>query len=293
MKPGSFSYRRPRSVTEALDLLREFSGEAKIIAGGQSLVPAMNLRLAAPGVLVDLGGIPALSELSVDERGRLLAGPMVTHARFLDDPRVQAGWPAIGKVMPYVAHEAIRTRGTLGGSLCHADPAAEWPALCMLLDASMTICGPGYSREVGAPDFSVGVYETALKEGELLAGVAFPPFAPGWRWGFCEISRRHGDFALAGAMAGLRFDAGVIREARLVVFAVEDRPRRMDAALSHLVGHAPAADGLAMAALSAATAVSPRSDLHASADFRQDLVLACVERALGDAAGPEPIGAAR
>jgi len=274
-------------------LLREYAGDAKIIAGGQSLVPAMNLRLATPKMLVDLGGIPALSELRVSESGYLYAGAMVTHGRFLSDPLVLRDWPMIGKVLPHVAHEAIRTRGTLGGSLCHGDPAAEWPALCMLLDARMTLCGLEGKREVAAHEFSLGVYETAVREGELLEKVCFPPFDTEWRWGCCEVSRRQGDFALAGAMVGLRLRGGVLIDARLVVFGVEDKPRRMDAELSHLLGQPPSISGFSRAGLFAAMNVSPRADLHASADFRQDLVIVCVERALWDAAGTEFSGVAR
>lgn len=290
MKPSAFVYRRPASLAEALDLLRRHPEDARVIAGGQSLVPAMNLRMATPGMLVDLAGIETLSALEVASDGSLSAGAMVSHNRFLRDDRVKSGWPAIGLAVRHVAHEQIRNRGTMGGSLCHADSAAEWPAVCLLLDAEMSLAGPRGERTVTADDFVRGLYETALEPGELLSFVRFPAPLRGWRWGFHEIARRRGDFALAGALAGLAVDENfVVTAGRLVVFAVEDRARRLDGALSGAVGRRLDEIDKDLAGLSAAASVDPRSDLHASAEQRFHLVHACVMRALA-AAMQEPTG---
>ncbi|OWT54844.1 FAD binding domain-containing protein [Candidimonas nitroreducens] len=289
MKPSAFAYRRPASLQEALSLLEQ-GDDVKIIAGGQSLVPAMNLRMATPGVLVDLAGIESLSALNVEDDGSLSAGAMVAHNRFLRDAQVGAGWPAIPLAVKHVAHEQVRNRGTIGGSLCHADPAAEWAAVCLLLDAEMKLAGRLGARVLPAGEFIKGVYETALEPGEVLCQVRFPAPLRGWRWGFHEIARRRGDFAMAGALAGLAIDdSGLISAARLVVFAAEDRARRLDAALVGVVGCKPDEIDPDLAGLAAAAEVDPRSDLHASAALRFHLVHSCVVRALVEAAG-KPAG---
>lgn len=284
MKPSAFVYRRPDSVEQALALLRERGDEAKIIAGGQSLVPAMNLRMATPGMLVDLGGIEPLARLSVDAGGGLVAGAMVTHNQCLHDARVAAGWPLISRVMPFVAHDQVRNRGTIGGSLSHADPAAEWPAVCLALDAQLTVASSDGEQVLPVAAFTQGVYETALQPGDILTAVRFPPYAPQWRWGFHEISRRLGDFAMAGAMVGVRLDdTGCVAEGRLVVFAAEDRAVRLDDCLAPLMGQRLDAAAYEDIGLTAAAQVSPRSDLHASAALRLNLVAVCVSKALADA----------
>nr|WP_281389294.1 xanthine dehydrogenase family protein subunit M [Parapusillimonas granuli] len=290
VKPSAFVYRRPAGIEEALELLRQHPDDARVIAGGQSLVPAMNLRMATPGMLVDLAGVKELSALELDGAGRLVAGAMVAHNRFLRDERVKSGWPAIGLAVRHVAHEQIRNRGTIGGSLCHADPAAEWAAVCLLLDAEMSLAGPQGARSVAADDFVRGVYETALKPGEILSRIRFPAPLGRWRWGFHEIARRRGDFALAGALVGLNVDENdVVQAGRLVVFAVEDRARRLDAALSTLIGRGIADIDTELIGLSAAASVDPRSDMHASADQRCHLVHSCVTHALAGA-GVRPAG---
>lgn len=290
MKPSAFVYRRPASLEEALSLLQHHEDDARVIAGGQSLVPAMNLRMAAPAMLVDLAGIEGLSALELASDGSLIAGAMVAHNRFLRDERVGSGWPIIRLAVEHVAHEQIRNRGTIGGSLCHADPAAEWAAVCLLLDAEMKIAGRSGEKTLAARDFVKGVYDTALEPGEVLSHIRFPALLHDWRWGFHEIARRRGDFALAGALAGLAVDENsVITAARLVVFAVEDSARRLDAALSDAVGHKFDEIDVELAGLSAAAAVDPRSDLHADAELRSHLVHVCVMRALA-AAMERPAG---
>jgi len=281
LKSSSFQYLRPTRLVDALAMLANSSGEAKVIAGGQSLVPAMNLRLSAPKVLVDLTGLEELTKLGLADDGSLAVGAMVTHSRMLHDGQVKKGWPVIEQVLPFVAHEQIRNRGTIGGSLCHADPAAEWAAICVLLDAKIYVQGPSGKRAIPASKFSSGVYETDLEPNEILTEVVFPPAPDHMRWGFHEISRRHGDFAMAGAIVGVGLDsAGRLTDIRLVVFAVEDKPRRIDADVSHCLGMTFDAASIDALSLSAASCVTPRSDLHASAELRSDLVYACVRTAL-------------
>ena len=285
MKPSAFTYSRPGHLADALHLLQQHGEQAKVLAGGQSLIPAMNLRMATPEVLVDLADIEALSHIVVDENGMLAAGAMVTHNRFLQNESVREGWPPIGLAIRNVAHEPIRNRGTIGGSLCHADPAAEWAGVCLLLDAEMVIVDPDREQLVKADSFIRGVYETSLEAGQLLTQVRFPALEQNWRWGFHEIARRHGDFALGGALVGLALDADdVVTSGRLVVFAIEDRARRLDVVLKPLIGSHINELEPDLTGLAAAAALDPRSDLHASANLRGHLVHACVVKAVNNAA---------
>lgn len=284
MKPSTFLYHRPSQLQEALALLETLGADAKVIAGGQSLVPAMNLRLSSPSALVDLSAVKALKTLSLDGPGRLKVGAMVTHARMLHETSVTGTWPLFSHVLPYVAHEAVRNRGTIGGSISHADPAAEWPALCLMLDASIRVESVKGSREVPAESFTLGVYETALEPGEIVTEILFPKHSPSARFGFHEISRRRGDFAMAGAMVRIELDAHQrLEELRLVVFAVEDRPRRLDSDLSMFIGNCVDEANIENIALAAAAAVDPRADLHASSELRVNLVYACVQQSLRSA----------
>ena len=265
-------------------MLETLGADAKVIAGGQSLVPAMNLRLASPPALVDLSAVQALKSLSLDGSGNLRAGAMVTHARMLHETSVTGAWSLLSLVLPYVAHEAIRNRGTIGGSLSHADPAAEWPALCLMLDASVRVESARGSRTVPAQDFTLGVYETALEPGEIVTEIVFPMHSHSARFGFHEISRRRGDFAMAGAMVRIELDAHQrLEELRLVAFAVEDRPRRLDGDLSMFIGNCVDEAAIENIALAAAATVDPRADLHASSELRVNLIYACVQQALRSA----------
>jgi carbon-monoxide dehydrogenase medium subunit len=289
VKPCAFAYHRPPDISGVVDTLERYPDSAKILAGGQSLIPAMNLRMATPPVLVDIAGVPDLGALQVQADGRLQAGAMVTHAAFLRRPDIAQGWPPIVQAVQHVAHLAVRNRGTIGGSLCHADPAAEWPAVCLLLDAQMHVAGRAGIRTVSADAFIQGVYETALQPGELLTQIVFPALSPGWRWGFHEIARRRGDFALAGALAGVCVnELGRVTHGRLVVFAAEDQARRFDDVFSMPPGESLPGldiDRIDSIGLSVAAQVEPRSDLHADAALRAHLVHACVVQAVGQAVG--------
>lgn len=268
MKPPRFDYEAPLTLPEALQRLSQCGEDVRALAGGQSLVPAMNLRLANPARLIDLNRITGLRGMELLPDGRLLAGAMTRHADFERSTQLRERMPLIPVVMARVAHPQVRNRGTIGGSLAHADPAAEWPALCMVLGATIVAASPQGERRIRAEDFPQGVYSTALAPAELITRIEFPAWPAGRRWGFEEVSRRQGDFAITGAMCWLDLDAQQRCTAlRVVVFAAADQPVLIDAAQS-LLGQPLTAQTLAPVAAAAAQAISPLSDQHASADYR-------------------------
>ncbi|MBY0336033.1 MAG: xanthine dehydrogenase family protein subunit M [Acetobacteraceae bacterium] len=280
MKAPPFAYAAPSTIAEALALLAAHE-DAKVLAGGQSLMPALNLRLAAPSVLVDINGIAELSEVSLTPT-ELRLGALVRHKRIGTDAAIAGAVPLLGLACPHIAHGPIRSRGTIGGSLSHADPAAEWPAVCLAADAVMEIRGPAGPRHVPAEAFSLGVFTTALRPGELLAAIRFP-VARG-RAGFAEVARRHGDFAMVGAAVTVELGPdGRCADARVVLFGASDRPIRRRAAEERLRGQAPGAALLREAASLAAEGLDPPSDLHASAEYRRRVAPVMVRRALADA----------
>ena len=253
MKPAAFDYRAPKTVDEALALLRQHGAQAKLLAGGQSLVPVLNFRLATPALLVDLNRIPALAGIREEDRA-LVIGAMTRNREIEKSGLVRNRNPLLHAAMPYIAHAQIRNRGTIGGSLAHADPAAELPAVCVACEAEMLICGPRGERRVPAAEFFQGLFTTALEPDELLTAVRFPAWPTGRKFAFLEVSRRHGDFAIVGVAAVV--DSGV---PRVVVFGAEDGPRLFSGQ------------------------INPRSDHHASADYRRELVEVLTRRALQQA----------
>ena len=285
MKPAPFEYHRPRSLDEALTLLAEHGDEAKPLAGGQSLIPAMNFRLATPAVLVDLNAIPDLQFIRAD--GPTIAiGGMTRHRAVEHDEAIARVTPLLHEAMPFVAHPAIRTRGTIGGSLAHADPAAELPAVMIALDASVGVRGKHGGRRVPARDFFTGLFSTAVHPGELVVDVeigAGPSGAGAPRgWAFEEISRRHGDFALAGVAAVIEVDgSGRCSSARIVLLSVGDRPMIAEGAARALVGEIPTPAVIRAAAETAARAdIDPTSDIHASSRYRRQLAAVLTRRTL-------------
>jgi CO/xanthine dehydrogenase FAD-binding subunit len=281
MKPAAFKYFRPHVLDEALELLAEHGEEAKPLAGGQSLIPAMNFRLATPAVLVDLNEIPELAFIR-SERGMVRLGGM-TRQRHVEQSAVVAEQvPLLAAAMPYVAHPAIRNRGTVGGSLAHADPAAELPAVMLALDAKFSIKSKMSTREVAANDFFVGLFTTALSSGELLTEVGIPAAAKRTGVAFQEVSRRHGDFALAGVAAAVRVDdAGRCAAARIALLSVGERPMLAENATKTLAGQVPSVDAIRAAADAVATHdVDPPGDIHASARYRRHLASVLTRRVL-------------
>lgn len=224
MKAPSFAYARPRSLEETFELLERHGEGARLLAGGQSLIPSLNMRLSAPEVLVDINGLPGMAEIRQD-RGVLRIGALVRHSQIEKSEEVAKHVPLLAEAARHVAHPAIRNRGTLGGSLAYADPAAELPACAVALDATLVLAGAEGERRVKAGDFFKGLFETDLRPGELIAAVEFPAVRAGTATGFAELSRRHGDFALAGLAAVATINDGRLGEARLVYIGCADRAK--------------------------------------------------------------------
>lgn len=266
LKPAPFDYHRPASLAETFDLLERYGDDGRILAGGQSLVPALNMRLATPRALIDINRLPGLDVIRATPAG-LVIGALARHDEVERSAAVREHAPLIAAAMPHVGHTAIRTRGTFGGSLALADPAAELPACVVALDATIRLASRRGTREVAAADFFRGIYTTALEPGELLVEVVIPTAEPGWRSGFDELARRHGDFALAGLAARLRVDGRAPRAARLVFFGVGTGPVRARGAEAALT----TAGGVAAAQRALADDLDPPGDVHGSPALRRHL----------------------
>jgi CO/xanthine dehydrogenase FAD-binding subunit len=280
MKPPAFDYHAPSTLEEALNLAIQLGQDAKFIAGGQSLVPMMNFRLVHPSHLIDLNGIAALAYLRV-EGGELCIGAMTRHRQVELSPIVREGWPLISECMPFVAHVQIRNRGTLGGSLSHADPAAELPAVMMALEAKLVLRSKRATRTLAAKDFFVGMLTTAAEPGELLTEVRVPALPLTTGWAFDELSRRRGDFALVGAAALVHLAPdGRIEWARLAFTGVGERPTRARHTEQALRGQPTSDEVVRAAAEQSITDLAPESDLHASAGYRRDVAKVIALRTL-------------
>jgi carbon-monoxide dehydrogenase medium subunit len=280
VKPAPFAYHAPTSIEEAVGMLGELAGEdGRILAGGQSLVPTMAFRLAKPAHLIDINSIAELERLAVED-GSLEVGACVRHAAF-HRPAVPGPLGALlAVVVRHIAHYPIRLRGTFCGSLAHADPASEWCLVAATLGAEMTAVSTRGMRTIAAADFFAGIMTTALADDELLAAARLPLLAADTRAGFCEFSRRAGDYALAMALATFRVEDGIIVAPRLGVGGAEASPRRIPEAEAALAGQPPEAAVLRAAAEAAADAIDPLEDIQADAEYRRDLVRAMTRRAL-------------
>jgi len=284
VKPPPFEYHAPDQVDDVLELLgRGEDAEVRVLAGGQSLVPVMNFRMARPDALVDIGRVAALRSIRREEDGALAIGAGVRQSQAMAHADVQRGWPLLVEGMRHIGHPQIRSRGTVCGSLAHHDPSSELPALAVALDAQMTLVSARGRRRLAAADFFVSYFETALAPDELLLQVAFPPLPEGVGWSFHEIARRRGDFAIVGAVALLRRDAdGAIVDPRIVAFGAGSRPIRCSAAEAAARGRAPsAALGRALADAIAAE-VDPVGDLHGSVEYRRAALGTLVARAVAE-----------
>ena len=283
MKPPNFDYARAESVDEAVSMLARHDGGARLLAGGQSLVPMLNFRLVRPTLLVDINRIPGLAGIDEGD-GALRIGTLARHRQLEVSETVRARFPVLREAIRHVAHLAIRNRGTLGGSLAHADPAAELPMMALLLDATLEVSGPAGPRRLAARDFFRSALTTALDDAEMLTRVELPFLPSGTGWGFEEVARRAGDFALAAAAATLTLAGGKVAGARLAVMGAHDTPLRIPGAEALLAGERPGGAAVRAAARVARDTVEPYDDLHASADFRRHLVEVLARRAL-EAAG--------
>lgn len=285
MKPAPFGYLAPASRQEALDALRRYGPEAKLLAGGQSLVPLLAMRLARPAVLIDLNRVPDLDYVR-PARGGLAIGAMTRQRTAEHDPRIHERLPLLREAVRWVGHPQIRNRGTIGGSLAHADPAAELPAAASVLGATFVLASAGGERVVDTGEFFTGYLSTAIEPDEMLVEVRFPAPPAGAGWAFAEIARRHGDFALAGVAVMLRGDAdGRCTDARLAFTAVSHGPLRLDEVERSLVGKRIDAPAAADAGRLASSLLDPEGDIHATARYRRHVAGVLASRALLEAAG--------
>ncbi|HEX6458290.1 MAG TPA: xanthine dehydrogenase family protein subunit M [Thermoleophilaceae bacterium] len=282
MKPAPFAYHAPDQLDEVLALLGDHAHEVRLLAGGQSLVPMMNFRLAAPEVLVDIRRVDALRHVRREGDGTLAIGAGVRQSALLREPVVKAGWPLLTEGARHIGHPQVRSRGTVCGSLAHHDPTAELPALAVALDARMMLAAASGTREVPAREFFVSYYTAALEPGEMLLEVRFPPCPAGAGWCFKEVARRRGDFALVGVAALVEAgDDGSVSSARIVLCGVGERPfRALDAEEAVAAGASFEEAGRLVA-----DAVRPVGSIHASAEYRRECAGVLAARALSEAWG--------
>lgn len=284
MKNPPFNYHRPESLAEALALLAEHGDDAKVLAGGQSLLPVMALRLGRPEYLIDIGRLPGLNSITVDSTG-VAIGALVRHVTAERSPELVSAAPLIHEAMPYVGHRAIRSQGTVCGSIAHADPAAEMPAVCLATGATMTATSANGERSIAAADFGQGYLTTALEPTEILTSVRFPPWPASAGGAVVEVSRRHGDYALVGLVCKVDAPGGSITDVALSFFGVANTPIRVAEAEAALVG-SPLGDTNAFAAAAdiVSATIEPSSDVHGSSNYRRHLAGVLTRKGLAQAA---------
>jgi CO/xanthine dehydrogenase FAD-binding subunit len=282
MKPAAFDYVVAESIEAAVAALAAADGEAKILAGGQSLVPMLNFRLLRPSILVDINRIPDLAFIE-ETTDAIVVGTLTRHHRLEISPVIARHLPLLAEAMRHVAHLAIRNRGTIGGSLSHADPAAELPMLALLLDATVHVISPAGPRAVAARDFSLGPLTVDLAPDEMVTRIVLPKLPPATGWGFAEVARRRGDFALAAVAATLTLRDGAIAQARIAMTGVDETAKRASDAEALLARRSLTPDLIETAVAAVRAGVSPPTDLHASSDYRRHLVGVLAGRALTDA----------
>lgn len=282
MKPAAFDYVIADSIDMAVASLADGGDDAKIIAGGQSLVPMLNFRLIRPSVLIDINRIGDLA--FIEEAGKkICVGALTRHYQIETSPVIARHLPVLASAMTHVAHLAIRNRGTIGGSLSHADPAAELPMMALLLDAELHIASASGKRTIAARDFFVGALTVDLARDDIVTEIALPKLPPKTGWGFEEVARRSGDFALAAAAATLTLSAGVISQARIALTGVGPTPVRVAQAEEQLVGQALEPGLIDRIIDVVRAAIEPETDLHASSDYRRHLASVLVGRAVSAA----------
>jgi len=283
MKPPPFDYERPVDINGALASLASHGGRAKVLAGGQSLLAMLNLRLLSPERLIDVSRLDELKYIHV-AGNELRIGALTTHNTVLKSADVTMRCPIMAEAYRHVSHHSVRNRGTIGGSLCHNDPAAEMPLVVNLLGASLVARSKNGERIIAADQFFRGSFETVLEDDELLTEIRVPIPAKGHGWSFQEVSQRKGDFALVATAAMLTLENGTCRNVRLGFRNVGERVSRLKAIEAQIEGQTPSERLFSAAASAAMKAVEPPSDLHADADYRRDLVKVLTERVLDKAA---------
>ena len=287
MKPPRFEYACPQSLAETLDLLDEHKSNAAVLAGGQSLVPILNLRMAKPVVVIDINRIPDLDTISSSDR-HISIGARARQNDVLRSPQVRMHLPLLAQALEHVAHEAIRNRGTLGGSLALADPAAELPACAVCLDAEIIVRSNRGERKITASDFFQGIYSTALEGDEIITRIDFPIEDPLWRFRFDEIARRQGDFAVAGLAFAARYDEAKVTECRIVFAGVEEAPRRIPQLEEIFIG-ANVADeeNIERAKAAVADVIEPLTGGELSPAYRLHVVRELLAQVVRDLAHPD------
>jgi len=282
MKPPAFDYIAADSIAMAVAALAAAGDDAKIIAGGQSLVPMLNFRMLRPSILVDINRIAGLDVIE-ETSGTIRIGALTRHYQLETSPLIARHLPVLSCAMTHVAHLAIRNRGTIGGSLAHADPAAELPMMALLLDAGLRVASASGERTVAARNFFLGALTVDLAPGEILTGIVLPKLPPRTGWGFEEVARRHGDFALAAVAATLTVSGGAIEQARIALTGVGPTALRATEAEGLLIGHALEPDLTHRVIEAVRATIEPETDLHASSDYRRHLAGVLTGRALAAA----------
>ncbi len=275
MKPAAFTYHAPERLDEVGSLLAEYGDDAKPLAGGQSLVPMLSLRLASFEHLIDLNRVVGLASIE-RANGHLRIGATARQATAEHSALVRDATPLVAKALPHIGHFQIRNRGTVGGSIAHADPASELPAVALALDATIEATGAGGTRRIAASDFFVSTWDTSLADGEILSAVEFPVWGPGSGFAVEEIARRHGDFALAGTAVGVQIADGKIVKAAIAMFGVASTPVRSAEAEAALLSGADATE----VGRIAANGLNPSDDIHASGAYRKQVAAVIVARAI-------------
>ncbi|HLY64991.1 MAG TPA: xanthine dehydrogenase family protein subunit M [Chloroflexota bacterium] len=281
MKPPVFEYHSPAELTEALRLLDEYQDDdVKVLAGGQSLMPLLNMRLVRPGHIVDVNHVQGLDFVRTADDGRLVIGALARQRSLEKSPEIAARAPLMAEALPLIGDRQVRYRGTIGGSLAHADPAAELPLVAVALEAEIVLASTAGQRSVAAHDFFVGTLTTALGPNELIVEIQFPPLPQGAGCALLELARQHGAFAIASAAAIVTLSDGRIGQARLALGGVGPTPLRATAAEECLRGSRPTPDVLAQAGELAAAAADPSGDVHGSAEYRRKMAGVFARRAL-------------
>jgi CO/xanthine dehydrogenase FAD-binding subunit len=282
VKPAPFEYHRPRGLAEALALLQEIGDDGKILAGGQSLMPMMNFRLAAPAHLIDINFISGLDYIR-SENGALKIGCLARQAQVLSDSLIRQRSPLVAAALAHVGYEQTRNRGTICGSLAHADPAAELPAALLALDGSVTVASAGDKREIAAREFFQSYLTTALGGDEMVLEASVPEQPPNSGSSFIEFARRFGDFAIVGVAATLMLEQDRIADARIALTGVADRPWRERGVEEKLIGQKASPELFISVAYDVASTIEPGSDIHATAKYRRSLAGVLTRRALNEA----------
>jgi aerobic carbon-monoxide dehydrogenase medium subunit len=287
LKPAPFAYARARSLDHAIELITKAPESTKVLAGGQSLIATLNMRLSAPALLVDINGLNALKGIRRTD-GYLEVGALVRQREAERSPDIARYAPLFAKALPHIAHPAIRNRGTIGGSIAYADPAAELPACLLALGGEVDIAGPAGRRTIKADDLFKGLFETALTPSDVLTAIRLPIATADARIGFAELARRHGDYALVGLAASARKDGYVLRDVRLAFFGVGTMPTRARKAEAEIAGRALDQDRIDAATTALALDLDPPSDVHASSAAKKHLAAVLLKRVALQLGEPMP-----